>query len=303
MFNPPPPDSAPPSTYGTRSHMANRGLQVGVRTGLRRGNRDRVLGPHRARRLVRRHPGHRRPGCARLAAALRRHLRELGAHLHEEQSRLVPGRPRLQDGAVAVRRGVRLPLHPDARSSTRTSASAAATRSCTRHHGAAYTSRRRWAPFPGTTASAGIIDRGWEFANLTLGFDARINRGVGHRARSSAGPSASTACTRGTESASIAGTQVVAMPVPPVSHGLHELSSRGSAGPSTRDERAATAQRRPRRRLTSQSTRWRCLAISPGRTPLHSAPAGTLPRPFTPSSSVGMAHHRRLPRGTRRCGG
>ena len=33
MLNPPPPDLGPPSTTGTRSHVANTGLQVGVRTG------------------------------------------------------------------------------------------------------------------------------------------------------------------------------------------------------------------------------------------------------------------------------
>jgi hypothetical protein len=44
-------------------------------------------------------------------------------------------------------------------------------------------------------ASAGIIDRGWEFAALTLGFDARINAWSA-LALTSAGRSANTASTR-----------------------------------------------------------------------------------------------------------
>lgn len=81
---------------------------------------------------------------------------------------------------------------------------------------------------PGTTDTS-IIDRGWEFATLTFGLDARLSRGVG------IGPVLSASLAEygvhsGTETVSIMGRQVAQMPPTPVSHGLHELYFAGIRG-------------------------------------------------------------------------
>jgi hypothetical protein len=78
-------------------------------------------------------------------------------------------------------------------------------------------------------ASAGIIDRGWEFLNLTLGFDARIADWVG------VGPYVSASLNQynvhtGTQSVTVAGMQVQNVPSPDVQHGLHELFTAGVRG-------------------------------------------------------------------------
>lgn len=77
--------------------------------------------------------------------------------------------------------------------------------------------------------SAGIIDRGWEFANLTLGFDARIDSMVG------VGPYVSGSLNEynvhtGTQSVTVGNTQVSNAPLPDVDHGLHELFTAGVRG-------------------------------------------------------------------------
>jgi hypothetical protein len=78
-------------------------------------------------------------------------------------------------------------------------------------------------------ASAGIIDRGWEFAALTLGFDARINDvvGVGPYISGSLGE---YGVHTGTQSVTVAGMQVQNGPSPDVNHGLHELFTAGLKG-------------------------------------------------------------------------
>ncbi|HEX4447317.1 MAG TPA: hypothetical protein VH044_11300, partial [Polyangiaceae bacterium] len=78
-------------------------------------------------------------------------------------------------------------------------------------------------------ASAGIIDRGWEFAALTLGFDARINDvvGIGPYVSGSLGE---YGVHTGTQSVTVAGTQVQNAPSPDVNHGLHELFTGGVKG-------------------------------------------------------------------------
>jgi hypothetical protein len=78
-------------------------------------------------------------------------------------------------------------------------------------------------------AHASIIDRGWEFAALTLGFDGRFNRAV------ALGPFISGSINEygvhsGTQTVAIAGSQVAAMQVPAVNHGLHELFFAGLRG-------------------------------------------------------------------------
>jgi len=79
------------------------------------------------------------------------------------------------------------------------------------------------------TASAGIIDRGWELAALTLGFDARVDRYFG------IGPFVTVSLNEynvhtGTQSLTVAGTQVVNGPVAQVSHGMHEFLMAGVRG-------------------------------------------------------------------------
>jgi hypothetical protein len=78
------------------------------------------------------------------------------------------------------------------------------------------------------TASAGIIDRGWEFVAITLGFDARINREVG------IGPFVSASLNEygihtGTQTVNVVGMQNTT-PTADVSHGLHELYTAGLRG-------------------------------------------------------------------------
>jgi hypothetical protein len=77
--------------------------------------------------------------------------------------------------------------------------------------------------------NASIIDRGWEFAAVTLGFDARFNRAV------ALGPFISGSINEygihsGTQTVSVGGTQVAATPVTTVSHGAHELFFAGLRG-------------------------------------------------------------------------
>jgi hypothetical protein len=81
---------------------------------------------------------------------------------------------------------------------------------------------------PGTTDTS-IIDRGWEFATLTIGADVRLSRGV------AIGPVGSASIAEygvhsGTETVSIAGRQVAQMPPAPVQHGVHELYFAGIRG-------------------------------------------------------------------------
>jgi hypothetical protein len=76
---------------------------------------------------------------------------------------------------------------------------------------------------------AGIIDRGWEFANLTLGFDARLNHVVG------VGPFVSASISEygvhdGTQVVAVGGTTVSNTPIPEVTHGVHELYFAGVRG-------------------------------------------------------------------------
>jgi hypothetical protein len=220
MFNPPPPDLGSPATSGTRSHMANRGLQVGVRTGYGAGAGIVYSGLN-----VKDASSGGIPVIVDLGV---RALPQLYAGIYGGWSSIFT-----KNNAVSCpddldcktqqwRFGVQFDFHY------------APTSKLDPYIGLGggyeilHTHISGPVPIPtplGTlagTTDTSIIDRGWEFANLTLGFDARINRGVG------LGPFVSASLNEygvhsGTERASIMGTQVVAMPVPTVNHGLHEL--------------------------------------------------------------------------------
>jgi hypothetical protein len=78
-------------------------------------------------------------------------------------------------------------------------------------------------------ASVYIIDRGWEFANLTLGFDARVDRWVG------IGPYLSGSLNEfnvhtGNQYVNVGGTQVSNTAVSPVNSHLHEIFFAGVRG-------------------------------------------------------------------------
>ncbi len=83
-------------------------------------------------------------------------------------------------------------------------------------------------PVP-ANATAGIVDRGWEFASLTLGFDARLCSvlGVGPFVTGSLGE---YGVHTGTLTTSVAGTPVESGPLPAVHHAAHELFIFGVRG-------------------------------------------------------------------------
>jgi len=74
-----------------------------------------------------------------------------------------------------------------------------------------------------------VFDRGWEFATLTLGFDGRFNRGV------ALGPFVSGSLNEygvhsGTQTVTVAGSQVASTQIGELNHGLHELFFGGLRG-------------------------------------------------------------------------
>jgi len=74
-----------------------------------------------------------------------------------------------------------------------------------------------------------VIDRGWEFASLTLGFDYRIDRTFGIVPFLTGTLSAYNVHT-GTQTVSVAGNQVASGPVANVEHAGHELFFAGVRG-------------------------------------------------------------------------
>ncbi len=228
IFNPPPPDVGPPDTYGSAQPHGPHGPAGGRPHRLRRRDRSRVLGPPGARpRRAAAFPSSSTWACG----SSRSSMPASTAAGRTSSRRTTPSRVRASSTATRTSTGSvssSTSTRSRARSSIRTSVSGAATRSCTRASTVRRTCRPRSGPFAGT-ASAGIIDRGWEFANLTLGFDARINRGVGIGPFISASLSEYNVHT-GNQSASVAGMQVANMPVPPVEHAMHELYFAGIRG-------------------------------------------------------------------------
>jgi hypothetical protein len=82
------------------------------------------------------------------------------------------------------------------------------------------------APTPGgyvpANVDASVIDRGWEFASLVVGFDGRVDPavGVGLFVQASLGE---YNVHTGTQTLSVDGNTLASNPVPDVNHGLHEL--------------------------------------------------------------------------------
>jgi hypothetical protein len=220
MFNPPPPDLGPPSTSGTRSHMANRGLQVGVRTGYGGG-----AGVVYSGLTVHEASSGGIPVIVDLGARI---LPELYAGIYGgwasifTKNNAVSCPDDLDCKTQQWRFGVQFDFHyiPTSKLDPYIGLGGGYEILHT-HITGAIPIPTALGTIPGTTDTT-ITDRGWEFANLTAGFDARFNRAV------ALGPFISGSISEygvhsGTETASIMGTQVVARPVPTVSHGLHEL--------------------------------------------------------------------------------
>jgi hypothetical protein len=228
IFNPPPPDVGPPSTYGySHSRMANTGLQVGVRTGYGGGTGIVYSGlsVHEA-------SGGAIPVIVDLGVRI---VPQFYAGIYGSWANIfTKNNPVSCPGDLDCktnqwRFGVELDFHPLPSSKFDPYFGVGG------GYEILHTSINGAANLPtalGTvpgTVSAGIIDRGWEFVNLTGGFDVRINHGVG------IGPFISGSLSEygvhtGNQSASVGGTQVANMPVPPVTHGLHELYFAGIRG-------------------------------------------------------------------------
>jgi hypothetical protein len=227
IFNPPPPDVGPPSTYGSHSHMANTGLQVGVRTGYGGGTGIVYSGlsVHEA-------SGGAIPVIVDLGVRI---VPQLYAGIYGSWANIfTKNNPVSCPGDLDCktnqwRFGVEMDFHaiPSSKFDPYIGIGSG--------YEILHTSVNGAVGLPTAvgmipaTASAGIIDRGWEFVNLTGGFDVRINRGVG------IGPFISGSLSEygvhsGNQSASVGGMQVANMPVPPVTHGLHELYFAGIRG-------------------------------------------------------------------------
>jgi hypothetical protein len=219
MLNPPPPDIPTPS-MSARSHMANTGLQLGVRTGYGGGTgivyhglsvKDASSGtvPIQIDLGVRALP--------QLYAGIYGSWGEIFTKNNPVEC---PGT--LDCKTQQWRFGVQFDFHwlPTSRLDPYIGLGGG--------YEILHTHIAGGIPIPtvlGTiqgTTDTSIIDRGWEFATLTFGFDARLSRGAG------IGPFASASLAEygvhsGTETVSVAGRQVASMPPAPVSHGLHEL--------------------------------------------------------------------------------
>jgi hypothetical protein len=227
MLNPPPPDVATPAEIGPQRYQANTGLQVGVRTGYGGGSGIVYHGLSVMDATSGSIPIYIDLGVRVIPQFYAGLYGSWGAQFIKNNPVSCPGE--LDCKTNQYRFGVEFDFHP------------------TPHNrldgyiglGGGYeilhTSINGTLDVPtplGTLpaqASAGIIDRGWEFATLTGGFDYRINRGVG------IGPVLSASLAEygvhsGNQSASINGTQVSNTPVAPVTHGLHELYFAGIRG-------------------------------------------------------------------------
>lgn len=227
IFNPPPPDLGPPSTGGYRRHAANTGLQVGARVGYGGGAGIVYsgLGVHES-------SGGGVPIIVDLGV---RALPQLYAGIYGGFAPIfVKTNPvscpnGFDCNTQQWRFGVQFDYHfvPSARLDPYVGLGGG--------YEVLHSNVSGGVPVPtplGTVAgnaSASIIDRGWEFATLTLGFDARFNRAV------ALGPFVSGSLNEygvhsGTQVVTVASSQVAANPVPAVNHGLHELFFGGLRG-------------------------------------------------------------------------
>jgi hypothetical protein len=226
VLNPPPPDLGPPA-YRPHPKQANTGLQVGVRTGYGGGSGIVYSGLS-----VREASGGGIPVILDLGV---RALPQLYAGIYGSWSEIfTKNNPVSCPGDLDCktdqwRFGVELDIHTMPRSKFDPYFGIGSGYEIL--HTTINGTMNLPTPlgsFPGQV-SAGIIDRGWEFVNLTGGFDWRINSGVG------IGPFISGSLSEygvhdGIQSASLNGTQVANMPVPRVTHGLHELYFAGIRG-------------------------------------------------------------------------
>ena len=226
-FNPPPPDLPSPDVSGSRSHMANTGLQVGVRTGYGGGTgivysglpvRDASSG-----------------GIPIILDLGVRVLPQLYAGLYGSFAPIFTKSNPLScpDGLDCTtqqwRFGVQFDFHymPASRFDPYIGLGGGYEILHSNVSGPVPVPTPL-GTFPGNV-NANIIDRGWEFANLTFGFDARFNRAV------ALGPFISGSLNEygihsGTQTVTVAGNQVAATPVTNVNHGLHELFFAGLRG-------------------------------------------------------------------------
>jgi hypothetical protein len=220
ILNPPPPDLGPPSIYGSHSHMANRGLQVGARTGYGGGTGIVYSGlsVHEASS----------GGIPVIVDLGVRALPQLYAGIYGgftpifTKSNPVSCPDGIDCTTQQWRFGVQFDFHfvPTSKLDPYIGLGGGYEILHT-HLTGSVPVPTPLGSFPGNV-DASITDRGWEFASLTLGFDARINSGVG------IGPFVSGSLNEygvhsGTQTVSVSGTQVAANQVPPVNHGLHEL--------------------------------------------------------------------------------
>lgn len=227
MFNPPPPDLPPPYVSGARSHMANTGLQVGLRTGYGGGSGDVYRGLN-----VRDASSGGIPIIVDLGV---RALPELYAGIYGgftpifTKSNPVSCPNGLDCATQQWRFGVQFDLHyiPSSRFDPYVGLGGGYEILHSNVSGAVPVPTLL-GTFPGNV-NANIIDRGWEFANLTFGFDWRFSRAA------ALGPFISGSINEygvhsGTQTVTVGGTQVSATPVANVDHGLHELFFAGLRG-------------------------------------------------------------------------
>lgn len=229
MFNPPPPDVVPGSSYGgPHDYMARTGPQMGVRVGYALGTGIVYSG------LSLRDSS---SGALPVTIDLGwRFLPQLYAGLYGSFAPVfLKNNPiSCPDGfdcnAQNWRFGVQFDYHfvPRSRLDPYIGLGGGYEVLHTNVHGTTPVPLPTGGAAPGNV-SAGITDRGWEFANLTLGFDARINSVVG------IGPYVSGSLSEynvhsGNQSVTVSGTQVSNAAVSPVDHGLHELFFAGLRG-------------------------------------------------------------------------
>jgi hypothetical protein len=227
ILNPPPPDLGPPATFGSHRYMANTGLQVGARVGYGGG-----AGIVYSGLSVHEASGGGIPIIIDLGARI---VPQLYLGIYGQfapiftKSNPISCPDDFDCNAQQWRFGVEGDFHfvPRSRLDPYIGLGGG--------YEVLHTNVTGPVPVPtalGTftgNAHASITDRGWEFANLTLGFDARITRAVG------LGPFVSGSIGEygirsGVQTVSVAGTQVAGNPTPGVNHGLHELFFGGLRG-------------------------------------------------------------------------
>jgi opacity protein-like surface antigen len=227
ILNPPPPDLGPPATFGSHRYQANTGLQVGARVGYGGGAGIVYSGLDVTSASA--------GGLPIIVDLGARVLPQLYGGLYGQFAPIFTKNNPIScpDGfdcnAQQWRFGVQFDYHYAPRSRLDPYVGLGG------GYEVLHTNVTGPVPVPtalGTltgNAHASITDRGWEFVNLTFGFDGRFNRAV------ALGPFVTGSIGEygihtGTEDVYIAGTQVAAMHTPNVNHGVHELFFGGLRG-------------------------------------------------------------------------